>query len=270
MKSDTPLLSACDVSFGFSGLSMFLGPVSMDVLAGQCWGLVGPNGAGKSTLLRILAGLIQPGVGQVFLEGVPVREVSRSQRAKSIAFLPQHPPVDVDMLVEDVVLLGRFPHRTLGLFESGLDRRLAEAAMQSAGIAGFSRRRLSTLSGGEAQRVHLAAAFAQSPSVLLLDEPTTGLDLNHQIALFDMIRQKVDDDQLSAVVVTHNVNLAAQYCDRILLLDGGTVAACDSPDRVVKPEVLSSVYGLELVSAKTEDSRVAWVVPEHRGVRTNR
>ncbi len=269
MKSDVALLSARDVSFGYPGLSKFLGPVSLDVLAGQCWGLVGPNGAGKSTLLRILAGLIQPGVGEICLQGEPLCNVSRANRAKLVAFLPQHPPADVDMLVEDVVLLGRFPHRTLGLFESGQDRREAEAAMQSTEIAKFSRRHLSTLSGGEAQRVHLAAMFAQSPSILLLDEPTTGLDLNHQIAIFDMIRRKVDDDQLAAVVVTHDVNLAAQYCDRILLLDDGKVVASDTPDRVVKPEVLSSVYGLELVSAQTPDNRVAWVVPKNYRIKAN-
>jgi len=269
MKSNVPLLSVRAVSFGFPGLSMFLGPVSLDVTAGQCWGLVGPNGAGKSTLLRILAGLIQPGVGDVFLQEAKLRDVSRLQRAKLIAFLPQHPPADVGMLVEDVVLLGRFPHRTMGLFESGQDRLMANAAMESTNIAAFSQRPLSTLSGGEAQRVHLAAAFAQSPSVLLLDEPTTGLDLNHQISLFDMIRRKVDDDQLSAVVVTHDVNLAAQYCDRILLLDGGKVAACDTPDRVVTPEILSRVYGLELVVAETEDRGTAWVVPKHHKVRAS-
>ncbi len=264
MKSDQPLLSARDVSFGFPSQSTFLGPVSLDVCAGQCWGLVGPNGAGKSTMLRLLAGLLQPRIGDVLWQEVPLSQVPRLQLAKLIAFLPQHPPVDVDMLVEDVVLLGRFPHRTLGLFESKQDRLVATSAMQSTKITSFSQRRLSTLSGGEAQRVHLAAAFAQAPAVLLLDEPTTGLDLNHQIAIFDMIRQKVDDGQLSAVVVTHDVNLAARYCDRILLLHDGKVAACDTPLRVVTPDVLSQVYGVELAVASTGDGSAAWVVPTIR------
>ena len=256
------LLNLTDVRFGFPTRPDFLGPISLTVEPGQCWAIVGPNGAGKSTLLRLMAGLLRPDSGEVSLLGRSLGETPARQRAKHIAFLPQNVSGDLDFCARDVVLMGRFPHRSLGLFDSPKDYRITDTVMGVTQTLEFADRAMTTLSGGEAQRVHLAAALAQQPDLLLLDEPTASLDIRHQLAVFRVLAERVHERGLGVVVVLHDVNLAASFCTHALLLDEGRGVATGTPAEVITPKVLGPVYGVELTTLSMPDRpRCQWVVP---------
>ena len=244
--NDTPILALSDVRYGFTSRPDFLGPIAVTVRRGQCLAIVGPNGAGKSTLLRLMAGLVRPSNGSVHLDDKPLPSITAGARARTIAFVPQHLPADLNLSAREIVLLARYPHRGLSLFESAEDRRVAEQAMQTTGVHTLADRSLATLSGGERQRVHIAAALAQQPQLLLLDEPTASLDLQHQMAIFRILRDRAARDGLAVVVVTHDVNLAARYCTQVLLLNDGRAVALGEPEAVVTPAVLEPVYGVAL------------------------
>lgn len=255
-------LTLHDVGFGYPGCGAFLGPISLTVRPGQSWAIVGPNGAGKSTLLRLMAGLLRARRGEVQLEGRPLVEYTARQRAQALAFLPQHVLADADLTAREVVLLGRHPHRRAALFESAGDHAIAEAAMAVTHTLAFADRPLSTLSGGEAQRVHLAAALAQEPRFLLLDEPTASLDLRHQLEVFDILRGRVAGGGLGVVVVSHDVNLAAAFCTHVLLLNEGKEVAAGAPEAVLTAARLGAVYGVRLTAVATGGIGRDWLVPE--------
>lgn len=260
------MLQLSDVRFGFPTRADFLGPVTLTVNRGECWAIVGPNGAGKSTLLRLIAGLSRPSSGRITLEGTPLSEFPNRERAKRIAFVPQNVPTDLDSRAGDVVLMGRYPHRSLGLFESAEDYRIAEAAMARTETLAFSDRVLATLSGGEAQRIHVAAALAQGPQLLLLDEPTASLDLQHQLAVFGILANQARGADRAVVAVTHDVNLAINFCTHVLLLHNGGVAACGSPKEVLRPEVLEPVYRVSLAAASAREyPGHRWLLPVEHG-----
>jgi len=251
-----------EVRFGFSHRMDFLGPVNMATVSGDRWAFVGPNGAGKSTLLRLLAGLHRPSSGEVLLDHIPLHSVPPRTRARRIAYLPQHPPVDLSISVLDLVIMGRFPLRSFGLFESIDDHRIAGQALKWMNLETFAERRLSTLSGGEAQRAHLAAALAQQPDLLLLDEPTNSLDVPHQYSLMDQLRTMSENDGPAIIFVTHDVNLAARFSTKALLLHEGRVMACGTSADVVTPSILERAYGMNM--ATLEDPSVSsgrWIIP---------
>ena len=259
------MLALEDVRFGFPAHPDFLGPITLAIAPGQCWAVVGPNGAGKTTLLRLMAGLSRPHAGRVEIDGVRLDALPARARAQRIAFVPQQAPTDLDFSVRDIVLMGRFPHRSLGLFESADDYATADRAMQATETLHFADRRLVTLSGGEAQRVHVAAALAQQTDVLLLDEPTASLDLQHQLAIFRILRDRAANDRLAVVVVTHDINLAGQFCTHVLLLHEGRTVATGSPKDVLTPDVLRPVYNVELAAlTMAGDSDRRWIVPTQR------
>lgn len=256
------ILTLTDVRYGFASRPDFLGPVSVAVRRGECWAIVGPNGAGKTTLLRLMAGLSRPRAGRIDLAGEGLSTVPMRRRAKRVAFVPQQAPRDVDLCVRDVVLMGRFPHRTLGLFESTEDFVIADRAMRLTQTLPFADRPIATLSGGEAQRVHIAAALTQEPELILLDEPTASLDLVHQLGIFGLLRERTARGDLAAVIVTHDVNLAARFCSRALVLDEGRVVAAGPPRDVLTPAVLEPVYGVSLTTLSAgADASLRWLVP---------
>ncbi len=268
MPPDPPtILTLDEVRFGFPGRPDFLGPVTVSIQRGQRWAVVGPNGAGKSTLLRLMAAFHTPHAGKIRFRGETITELPARRRAQRLSFVPQHPPVDLEVRVRDMVLMGRFPHRSMGLFESGDDQRIAESAMAVTETLVFAERSLATLSGGEAQRVYIAAAIAQAPELMLLDEPTASLDLQHQLAIFRILRDRAVGDGLTVVVVTHDVNLAARFCSHVILLDQGRVVAAGPPAEVITPAVLTPVYGVELTAVPvTGCGDPPWIVPnEWRG-----
>jgi iron complex transport system ATP-binding protein len=219
-----------------------LAGVSLEVQPREVVGIIGPNAAGKSTLARLCCGLLYPTSGDVLLSGEPMARLSRRERARRVAFLPQNPPSDLAFTAREVALMGRAPHLGLWSLESAVDHGRAEAALREAAALELADRPISQLSGGERQRVFLARAFAQDARLLVFDEPTDGLDLAHQVSLARALRQRAIAGGASLVVL-HDLSLAAAACDRLILLDEGAVRAQGEPRAVLEPALLAAVYG---------------------------
>ncbi len=217
--------------------------VSFEVRAGELFGIVGPNSAGKSTLLRLLSKVLTPQGGVIRVMGRDLRAVSRLALARSLAVVPQDFQVAFPFTVREVVLMGRYPHSGGGGWGGARDAAVAEAAMEMAGVAGLSERRMDELSGGERQLVSVARALAQEPAVLLLDEPTAHLDLKHPGLARDILRRRSPPARRTILLISHDLNQAAEHCDRLLLVAGGRVRALGTPDEVMTPGHLEPAYG---------------------------
>ncbi|TFD00059.1 ATP-binding cassette domain-containing protein [Cryobacterium sandaracinum] len=240
------------VSFQVDGTPI-LTDVSAVVPTGAVTGLLGPNGAGKSTLLRLIAGLEAPDAGGVELDGARSGRgsgLSRRETARRVALLEQNAAPSVDLTVREVVLLGRIPHRSrvLGSFGGDDDHRVAEESLAVVGGSDLADRAWHTLSGGEQQRAQIARALAQRPSLLLLDEPNNHLDVSAQIGLLGQVRglcAGAAATGLTAIMALHDLNLAAAFCDQILLLHHGRLVAAGTPEAVLRPATIAEVYGVD-------------------------
>lgn len=242
-----------------------LGGVDLAVGPGEWHAVIGPNGAGKSTLLRVLAGLLRHD-GTVRLGGEDAARLSARQRARRLAYVPQQPTLPGAMSVRAYVLLGRTPHLSYLAAEGAADRAVAEAAMDRLTLTAYADRRLGTLSGGERQRVVLARAVAQRADTLLLDEPTTALDLGHRAQVMELVDELRRDEGLAVLSTEHDLNLAAAYADRLLLLVGGRLAAVGAPAEVLTAELVERHYGVGVHVVR--DERGAPVVIPRRPART--
>lgn len=219
-----------------------LAGVSFAVARGECVGVVGPNTAGKSTLLRLLSKVLRPHDGAVLIHGRDVASVARLALAREVAVVPQDFAVAFPFCVRDVVLMGRYPHAPGGAW-GDRDRAVARNAMETTGIADLADRRMDELSGGERQLVSLARALAQEPSVLLLDEPTAHLDLRHQRDVVDIVFSPSPARARTTILVSHDLNMAAERCDRLVLLAEGRVQAFGPPEEVMTAQQIERVYG---------------------------
>lgn len=222
--------------------------VTIDVAPGSTVGLLGPNGSGKSSLLRLLAGLRPTSSGVVRLGGDPIAGLSRRQVARRLAMVEQESATDADPTVRDVIGLGRLPHRAPWSPETANDRAMVAGAAATMRTVHLLERSYMTLSGGERQRVQIARALAQEPTELLLDEPTNHLDVRHQLELLELVRAT----PTTTVMALHDLNHAATFCDRLVVLDGGRVRAAGRPADVLTPALLAEVYGVEAVVESDE------------------
>lgn len=218
---------------------------SFDVGRGTIVGLLGPNGSGKTTLLRMMAGMLAPDRGDVLLDGTSVSRMPRRDLARRIAVVPQETHTTFDFSVIDMVLMGRYPH--LGRFElEGLaDLAIARDALRATGTSAFENRSFATLSGGEKQRVVIASALAQASEALLLDEPTAALDLRYQFEIADLLRRLNVERATTMVVSTHDLNLAAALCQRIVLLRDGMVIAQGETSNTLTPVNIRRLYDVD-------------------------
>jgi iron complex transport system ATP-binding protein len=221
-----------------------LAGVDLEARAGEVLGLLGPNGAGKTTLLRIATRIVAPDAGRALVAGQDVASLSRGELARTVAVVPQDTQVPFPFRVSEVVLMGRAPHLGLLGFESRQDVARAEAALARVGIEALAGRSLGELSGGERQLVTVARALAQDPRVLLLDEPTAFLDLRHRVEVLEILRGLAAEGR-AVLVVSHDLGLAAGFCDRLALLSAGRVAAVGPPTDVLRPDALRAVFGIE-------------------------
>jgi iron complex transport system ATP-binding protein len=252
------------ISFQFDG-SPVLHEVSLEVAPGSLLGLVGPNGSGKTTMLRLAAGLLKPARGRVLLGGRPMEEMSRREIARRLALLPQNPSLPPSFTAWEVAIMGRTPFLSFLSRENPADRVIVGRAMEMARCRHLADRRMEELSGGERQRVVMARVLAQQPEVLLLDEPTTHMDLQHQVALVELVAELVRNG-LAALAVFHDLNLAACYCTHLAALSGGRLVAVGTPREVLTTDLLSELFQVEFcLTSHPEGGMPAVLPPAPRG-----
>ncbi|MBP2001861.1 iron complex transport system ATP-binding protein [Paenibacillus shirakamiensis] len=237
-------LAASRLAFGYTTESI-VQDLSLDVREGEWLGIVGPNGSGKSTVLRMLARLASPRSGEVQLDGHNLKRLSTKHIAQRMTMLAQVQEAALDITVRDLVRRGRHPH--LKWYEEcrGEQEDIVDWALQVTKMELLQHRSLLMLSGGERQRAWLAMAMAQTPKILLLDEPTTYLDIAHQLELMELIRQLNQDQGLTVVMVLHDLNQAARYCDRLIAVKQGAIVQEGTPSEIFQPSFFREVFGIE-------------------------
>ena len=245
--SDTPsiTLEAHELVYRVEAARL-LDQVSLSAGGGQLVGLVGPNGAGKSTFLKTISGLLNQQEGTVSLSGRDLDALSAREIARVLAMVPQIAPYTHGFTSLEIVLMGRYPHMRRFQIEGAADRRIAREAMRATESERFAHRTLDTLSGGERQRVFVARALAQQPRVLLLDEPTSNLDVLYQLKVLDLVRELVARG-MTAIAAIHDLHLAARYCHSLVLLSGGRVLTDGSPEEVLTPDNIEAAFGVRAV-----------------------
>ena len=268
----TPLVEFRNVGFAYAagerGRGFAMRDLSLSIGAGEIFGVIGPNASGKTTLIRLLSRVLAPARGDILLAGESLRHLSRAAVATRIAVVPQQVPQGFPYTAEELVLMGRFPHAPGRFFESHEDRAEARRAMEATRVLPLRGELLDRLSAGERQRVMLARAIAQRAPLLVLDEPTAHFDLRYQAECVGLLRRLNREAGLTIVLVSHDLNLAAEVCDRLLLLESGRAVSVGSPEVVLDEVRLESVYGCRVIVDKHPASRrptVQIVWPESGG-----
>jgi iron complex transport system ATP-binding protein len=229
-----------------AGARTILGPLSLDFPGGCMTGLIGPNGSGKSTLLSVLGRQRAPDAGSVRFKGDPIRGWGRRGFARHVAYLPQAPPSTGSMTVRELAALGRYPwHGPLGRF-SAADRDRVADALEQAAMTAFADRYVDSLSGGERQRAWLAMLLAQDARCLLLDEPTAALDVAYQVEVLQLVRERVRETDMTAIVAIHDLNMAARVCDELVALRDGRLLARGKPEQLMSAKTLYDLYGVTM------------------------
>jgi iron complex transport system ATP-binding protein len=257
------LISVHDVKVTYDGI-IALDGLSLSVADGEFVGLIGPNGCGKSTLVRVISGIVLPHRGRVELKSSPLEEMSRREIARTVAVVPQESYFFLDFRCLDIVLMGRNPYLPRFQSETEEDYHVALDAMKVTDTLHLRDRGVNEISGGEKQRVVIARALAQKPRILLLDEPTAHLDIDHEIEIFDLLK-RLNREGLTILVVSHDINVAAEYCERILLMVKGRLAAEGSPEDVITHDILHGVYGARVLVGRNPRTGAPHVLlaPEH-------
>lgn len=236
-----PILKLNNISFKYEE-NQVLNSVNLEVKAGEILGILGPNGSGKSTLLRIMDGILPPESGEIFIKGKSYKDFRRNQLAREVAMVAQEHHFRFSFSCIEVVLMGRFPHLKRLQFENHNDIRIAYDALKAAHALDFSERSIHDLSGGEKQRVLIARALAQEPKVILLDEPTSFLDLKFKREIFRLIESLSREKGLGVAIVSHDIDLVSQYCSNIILMKNGSVYRTGDPDTVITAGNIEDVY----------------------------
>ena len=240
----TPLFAIDDLHFGYAQQPVLAG-LSLAIEAGRFYGLLGPNGCGKTTLLDLMAGLRQPQKGKVVFKGRALATYPRRELAREFALVPQNFYVNFPFTVQDVVMMGRYPHLKRFAHPGAEDLRQVMDAMQATDTMRFARQPVTALSGGERQRVIFARALAQDARVLMLDEATANLDIRHTLDLLNLTWAQVRQQQQTVIAVFQDINLAAMYCDELLFVKDGKITVKGPTADVMRAQTLQSVYGVE-------------------------
>jgi iron complex transport system ATP-binding protein len=253
------MVNVCNLSFAYHE-RFILKDISLSLKAGEFLGFLGPNGSGKSTFLKNLLGFLKPSQGRIVFSGSDTvqtqGERSRTEGSKRLAFVPQNSRPPASLSVREVMLMGRLPHirdRWTGYGKG--DKQKVEAMLKTLGITGMAERDVMSLSGGEMQKVIIGRCLVQEGDILLLDEATSGLDLNHTIEIMELMRKKADEEGKTIVAVLHDLNLASQYCDRIVLLKDGCLRYQGKPQDILTEAVVEEIYGIRAVVMVDEYGR---------------
>lgn len=238
------MISVKNIEFSYArGGEKVLNDISFDIEPGQCMAILGNNGVGKSTLLKCMDRIFHSQGGAVIVDGKNVLSLSSRELAQNIAYVPQNQEIS-DMTVFDMVLLGRKPYIKWDADDH--DRQLVRELLEKFSLEKFSMRKMSQLSGGEAQKVSLARALAQEPKFLLLDEPTSNLDMRNQHEVLQMVRELAAEEGISVAIIIHDLNLALRYCDRLLFMKDGRIFSDCTPESISR-EIIDQVYGMNVV-----------------------
>ena len=231
-----------NVEFSYTSVPV-LTDVCLELAQSEMLGIVGPNGAGKSTLIRCIDRILKPQRGSIFLDGEEIQHIGTRETAKKLGYIPQSASQVFPATVFDTVLMGRRPH--IGWRSSEKDNEKVLDVLQMLNIEDLAMRDINETSGGQQQRVFIARALAQEPDILLLDEPTSNLDIQHQLEVMEIIKDLVAKKGISAIMAVHDLNLASRYTDRVIIMKGGRIFDAGSPPDVLTPENIRSVYGVE-------------------------
>lgn len=237
------MISLQKIDFAYAA-EIILREITFSISEGEFVGIIGPNGAGKSTLLKLLDNILVPAEGELLLFDAPLGSYQRKELARLIGYVPQNFTTAFNYTAYDIVMMGRFPY--ISAFSSGSenDRKIVRTSMEATEVWELRERLFSDLSGGERQRVVLASALAQEPKLLLLDEPTATLDIRHQIHFFGILKELQREQNMTIVSVTHDVNLAIRYCDRMLVMKNGKIIADGHPAEIIDENLIHSVYDI--------------------------
>jgi iron complex transport system ATP-binding protein len=240
-----PALSIHGLHCAYPGTRV-LHEVNVAVNPGEFFIVIGPNGSGKTTLIKAIARLLPASGGEIRIGERPLNRLGRRELARRLAYVPQNAAEDTPFSVEELVLMGRAPYLGVLGLQGERDLAIARKAIEFTGLGQLADRPVSRLSGGERQRAHIARAICQKPELILLDEPTASLDLAHQIRVMELMADLKSRNATTVVMVSHDINLAAMFADRLLLLVDGRVAACGSPSRVIEEKTLETAYGCRI------------------------
>jgi iron complex transport system ATP-binding protein len=250
-----------DIVFGYPARPLFDG-LSVSVGDGEFVGLVGPNGSGKTTFLNLLTRVLKPARGRILVDGNEIESFSARALARTVAVVPQESSIIFPFTVAEVVLRGRAPHLQ-SVLESEDDYHIADEAMEMAGVAHLADRPITMLSGGERQGVLIARALAQRPSILLLDEPTAFLDIKHQVDIYDILTRLNRERKMTIIAVSHDLNLASNYCERVLVFREGRLMFDGPPQQAITPESVRDVYGADVLVSTHPGTGRPFVLPIH-------
>ena len=246
----TPL-EVRDLGYDYSEKQV-LDEISFSLRPGEILGILGPNGCGKTTLLRNLSRNLSPHRGCVLLDGSDLEDIRKKDIARKVAVVPQSNEIRFSFTVREMVEMGRMPFQEAFRGSTPEDERLVDRAMEITGITGMADRTINTMSGGERQRVIIARAIAQSPQILLMDEPTLHLDISMQFDVLDLVSGLSRDEGLTVVIVSHDLPMVARYCDRIILLRDRHIFAVGTPEEVLTPENMRTVFGIDAEYGRDE------------------
>jgi iron complex transport system ATP-binding protein len=250
------ILQGREVEFAYRPGQPVLRGISFTVPAGRLTCILGPNGSGKTTLLRCLLGQLRPAAGEILLDGRRLGRYSRRGLARLLAYVPQFPRSAFAFTVQELVLMGRFSHTGLLGVAGREDLAVAKLAMEMTGTLAFADRTLEELSGGEAQCVMIARALAQQPSVMLLDEPTSHLDVKNQLKIYRMMQRLAHDWKMAVVCVSHDVNLAGRFADELVFMREGRVVAAGPPEETIRRDILAGTYDVQIDLVEAADQPV--------------
>ena len=236
-----PILNLKNIGFNYENNQVLKG-IDLPVYKGEILGIIGPNGSGKSTLLKVMDGVLYPDHGEILIKGKSYRNYSRGELAREVAMVAQENHFRFNFSCIEVVLMGRFPHLKRLQFESQNDFKIASEALKATHTIEFADRSIHDLSGGEKQRVLIARALTQEPGIILLDEPTSFLDLKYKREIFRLISTLREEKNIGVVIVSHDIDLVAQYCNKVILLKDGIVYKSGNPDLVITAENIEYVY----------------------------
>lgn len=250
-----------NISFAYDKQPI-LKDISLSIESGDFIGICGPNGSGKSTLLKILAGLLDPLKGEILFDEKKLGNIARNEYAKLVAYVPQESEFAFPFTVSEVVLTGRSPYLGTWGFEKQEDTDIAIDAMKSMDVLQFADRTVHELSGGEKQRVIIARALAQQTQAILLDEPTSFLDIKHQKEIFSILQKLNSEKNQTVIAVIHDLNAAARYCNKIILLKSGSLHAYDDVAKVVIPETIKDVYDVDIQLVNVDNRNVPIIISD--------